>query len=249
MAACKNGPGMFKHFLSEADVRRVGACFAALQRCEVNEWALTGSLAMELRLIERGDQVGSRALNDLDFATTSFETVPNTLGTEFLVRHVHPFDPPNKMIAQFVSREFSLRLDVFRTVPEVMNRANWVQTEFGAIHTLSFDDLIARAARLTLPLCQRQPVLSKHAHDFLRLAKVANLEDAERAWPQHRRVGDPESFQKAARLLLHIVPHCADLLMNPKHSNNVSEVCSRCAAVDGLELANPEAILSILGYC
>jgi hypothetical protein len=130
-----------------------------------------------------------------------------------------------------------------------MNRAYSVQSEFGAIHVLSFDDLIARAARLTLPLSRRQPVLSKHARDFLRLANVANLEGAERAWPQHRRVGDPESFQKTATLLLHAVHNGADLLMNPTYSKNISEDCSRCAAVDGLELANRKTILSVLGYC
>ena len=240
---------MFERFLAEADVRRVGDCLATLRRHGVTEWALTGGVAIELRLIERGDQVELRSLNDLDFATTSFDTVPNTLGTVFLVRHVHPFDPPDKMIAQFVSSELVLRVDVFRTHPEVMSRAYSVQTEFGAIHAVSLGDLVARAARLTLPLADRQPVLSKHASDFHRLVEVANLEDAERAWPQHRRVGDPESFRNAATLLREVIPYSADLLMSPAYSQNVSEHCSRCTTVEGLELANREAILSVLGYC
>lgn len=240
---------MFEHFLAEADVRRVGACLAMLRRCEVTGWALTGSVAIDLRLIEKGNQVRRRALNDLDFATPSFDTVPNTLGTVFLFRHLHPFDPPNKVIAQFVSSELALRVDVFRTHPEVMNRARSVQTEFGAIHTLSLADLIARAARLALPLADRQPVLSKHARDFLRLAKVANFEDVEHAWPEHRRMGDPESFQETATLLQQVVSQSSDLLVSPTYSQKVSGLCSRCAPVDGLELANPEAILSILGYC
>lgn len=240
---------MFERFLAEADVRRVGDYLTTLRRHGVTEWALTGGVAIELRLIERGDQVELRSLNDLDFATTSFDTVPNTLGTVFLVRHVHPFDPPDKIIAQFVSSELVLRVDVFRTHPEVMNRAYSVQTEFGAIHAVSQGDLVARAARLTLPLADRQPVLSKHANDFLRLVEVANLEEAERAWPQHRRVGDPKSFRNAATLLREVIPYSADLLMSPAYSQNVSEHCSRCATVEGLELANREAILSVLDYC
>ena len=241
---------MFERFLAEADVRRVGVCFATLRRHGVTEWALTGGVAIELRLIERGIQGELRSLNDLDFATTSFDSVPNTLGTVFLIRHVHPLDPPDKIIAQFVSSELALRVDVFRTAQEVMNRAHPVQTEFGAIHAVSFDDLVARATRLTLPLVDRQPVLSKHARDFLRLVEVANLEDAERAWTQHRRVGDSESFRMAATLLREVIPYSADLLMSPTYSQNVSEeVCCRCTAVDGLGLANPEAILSVLGYC
>jgi hypothetical protein len=240
---------MFERFLAEADVKRVGACLTTLRKHGIAQWALTGGIAIELRIIERGGEVEIRSLNDLDFATTSFDTIPNTLGIEFLVRHVHPFDPPDKIIAQFVSSELALRVDVFRTHQEVMNRANPVLTEFGAIHVLSIDDLVARAARLTLPLACRRSVPSKHASDFLRLISVANLEDAERAWPQHRRAGDPESFRNAATLLREVIPQSADLLTSPAYSQNVSEDCSRCAAVEGLELANRDAILSVLGYC
>jgi hypothetical protein len=240
---------MFERFLAEADVQRVGACLTTLRRHGVAAWALTGGIAIELRLIERGGEVEIRSLNDLDFATTSFDSIPNTLGSEFLVRHVHPFDLPDKIIAQFVSSELVLRVDVFMTHQEVMNRAYPVLTEFGAIHVLSFDDLIARAARLTLPLAYRRPVLSKHASDYLRLISVANVEDAERAWPQHRRACDPESFLTAATQLRDLIPHNADLLMSPTYSQNVSEGCPRCAAVEGLELANRDAILSVLGYC
>lgn len=153
------------------------------------------------------------------------------------------------MIAQFVSSALALRVDVFRTHPEVLHRANPVQTEFGPIHTVSLDDLVARAARLTLPLADRQPVLSKHASDFLRLVKAVNLEDAEQAWAQHRRVSDPETFQKAATVLREVIPNSTDLLKSPANSQNVSEHCSRCASVEGLELANREVILSVLGYC
>ncbi|HZP04619.1 MAG TPA: hypothetical protein VFB43_06950 [Terracidiphilus sp.] len=230
-------------------MQRVRACLATLRRHGVAEWALTGGIAIELRLIERDGQVEFRSLNDLDFVTSSFDAVPNTLGTEFLVGHVHPFDPPDKIIAQFVSSELALRINAFRTHPEVMNRASVVQTEFGTVHTVSLNDLVGRAARLALPLADGQPVLSKHAGDFLRLLKVANLEGAEQTWPQHRRVGNPESFQKAATLLRELILRNSDLLKTPTYSQSVSNHCSRCANVKGLELANREIILSALGYC
>src|SRR6266702_855324 len=240
---------MFERFLAEAEIRHVGTCLATLRRHGVAEWALSGGVAIELRLIEQSGEVEPRSLNDLDFATASFDTVPNTLGTEFLVRHVHPSDPPDKIIAQFVSSELVPRIDVFRTKLEVMDRANPVQTEFGAVHTVSLDDLVARAARLTLPPANRQPVLSKHASDFLRLVRVANLEGAEQAWPQHRRVGDPETFQEVTTVLREVIRNSTDLLKSPANLRNVSEHCSRCASIKGLELADREVILSLLGYC
>jgi hypothetical protein len=240
---------MFERFLAEADKHRVGSCLTVLRRHGVANWVLTGGVAIEMRLVERGGPVELRALNDIDFATASFDTVPNTLGNIFLVRHVHPFDPPNKIIAQFVSSALVLRIDVFRTDPDVINRADSIETEFGIVRVVSLDDLIARAARLALPLANRQSVPSKHARDFLRLASIANLESAERAWPQHRRVGDPESFRDVASLLRDVIPRSADFLMSPTYSQDAPEDCTRCAAVEGLELASPDAIRSILGHC
>ncbi len=240
---------MLGRFLAKADVQRVRACFTTLRHHGIEKWALTGRAAIESRLIERGLDAETRPLNDLDFVTTSFDLIPNTLGTDFLVRHVHPLDPPDKIIAQFVSAQLALRVDVFRTSAEVMNHAHPVQTEFGAIPAVSLEDLVARAVRLTLPLIDSRPVPAKHASDLLRLLQVADAAEGERAWPRHRRTGDPESFRDAAALLREIISHRSDLLITPAYSRNPGERCSRCADVEGLELADPAVILSILGYC
>jgi hypothetical protein len=41
-------------------------------------------------------------LNDLDFVAASFDSIPETIGSELLLRHVHPHDPPGKTMLQGV---------------------------------------------------------------------------------------------------------------------------------------------------
>lgn len=51
---------VFERFLSKADTRRVGTCLATLRRHGAAEWALTGGVAIELRLMELSGQVETR---------------------------------------------------------------------------------------------------------------------------------------------------------------------------------------------
>jgi len=131
----------------------------------------------------------------------------------------------------------------------VIRRATPLQIGFCGILVVSLEDLAARAARLTLPLAGGHPVLFKHASDFLRLADAVHPADVERAWPEHRRNNDPDTFQQAATLLRELIPRHSSLLTTEVYSQHPSEHCARCFAVEGLELASGAAILSILGYC
>ena len=45
-----------------------------------------------------------------------------TLGRNFLLRHVHPDDPPNKTLLQAVDPELGVRIDVFRVYGFEMKR-------------------------------------------------------------------------------------------------------------------------------
>ena len=43
--------------------------------------------------------------HDIDFIAESFDAIPETLGHDFLFRHIHPCDPANKMMLQFIDAE------------------------------------------------------------------------------------------------------------------------------------------------
>ena len=82
-----------------------------------------------------------RGLNDLDFITDSFDFIPETLATDFLFRHIHPFDTPGKTMLQFVDPDSALRMDLFRACGAPMTRTVRLDLPSGAIQLVSLEDL------------------------------------------------------------------------------------------------------------
>ena len=111
------------------------------------------------------------------------------------------------------------------------------------------EDLIARAARLSLDLANGVPVPAKHAADFLLLSTMLGPRDAQSAWCDHRKPDQPESFAEVRKILTELIPNERDLLVTPEYSKDVNARCERCVSTTAFPLANPRAILSVLGYC
>ena len=240
---------MFERFLTETDLHRLRACFAGLQQHDIASWALTGSAASEIHRIQRGAGGALRSLNDLDFVTIGFDKLPDTLKPDFLFRHVHPLAAPDKILAQFVSPEVALRVDVFRTHSKVMERTSTVALDTCTVRLVSPGDLICHLARLSLPLAHGQGVPAKHVNDFCHLWEMTAIDEAELAWPEHRRAGDPASFAEAAKMVVEAIPQRPDLLFVPQYSQDIAERCPHCVEISGFPLTEPARILSILGYC
>jgi hypothetical protein len=76
--------------LNGADSARVARTFLNLARHEISGWALTGGVAIELHILRLGGEAIIRRLNDLDFVAASFDSIPETIGSEQLPRHVQP---------------------------------------------------------------------------------------------------------------------------------------------------------------
>ena len=89
-------------FLTADDTDRVFRTIRKLAEHDISDWALTGGLAVEMHIQNRGHTPRIRTLNDLDFITREFEGIPTSLAGEFLFRHVHPLDPPGKTILQLI---------------------------------------------------------------------------------------------------------------------------------------------------
>jgi hypothetical protein len=84
---------ILQRFLSVADANRALQTFRKLVRHEIQGWALTGGLAVEVHRLSHGCQPSMRALNDIAFIAESFDAIPETLADDFLFRHIHPRDP------------------------------------------------------------------------------------------------------------------------------------------------------------
>ena len=216
-----------------------------LRRHDIAGWALVGGLAVEAHRLHRGSTPFVRALNDLDFVADSFERIPASLGEDFLFRHIHPLDPPGKIMLQLVDSDARVRIDVFRACGGVMDRT----IEAPPLRIISLEDVVARCARLLCDLALRIPVASKHATDYLRLVDLVDSDAVETAWQDHRKPGQPDSFQQAKSLIERLLPDARDLLITPEYSKDTTLICERCIPSRGFELADPKLVLSLLGYC
>ena len=240
---------MLQRFLSIADLTRADAALRRMARHNIGRWALTGGLAAGLHSVATGIEPNGRSLNDLDFVTERFEEIPETLGKDFLFRHIHPGQQPGGIMMQLVDVDARLRIDVFRAAGATLKRASQIKLPVGEFRVLALEDLIARTARLLLDLVNGVPAPAKHAADFLLLSAMLGSRDAQSAWCDHRKPGQPESFAEVRKILTELIPNERDLLVTPEYSKDVHAQCERCMPTAGFPLADPRAILSMLGYC
>ena len=236
-------------FLSTDDSARVARTVLNLARHDISRWALTGGVAIELHILRLGGKPIIRRLNDLDFVAASFDSIPETIGSELLLRHVHPHDPPGKTMLQGVDPETGVRIDVFRAYGGEMERTSPITIATLALRTVSLQDLVARHARLNWGLVEGRPVAPKYARDFLRLMDLVTTGEVERIWQEHRKSQSPESFAETALQLRRMIASRSELLIPPTYSTNIDEVCRRCQGRGAFPLCDPRQILSILGYC
>ena len=236
-------------FLKDSDCARVAKTLRNLSNHDISRWALTGGFAIEVHIRLRGGEPRLRPLHDIDFITRSFESIPASLGQAFLLRHVHPFDPPAKNILQAVDPETEVRIDVFRAYGREMDRILPREIATLSFPIVSLQDLVARHARLNWDLMEGKPIAPKYAQDFLRLMEFVTTEEIEPIWREHRKPQSPATFAETARLLRPTIASRPDLLVPPMYSTNVDEVCPRCQGTNAFPLADPRQVLSILGYC
>lgn len=117
------------------------------------------------------------------------------------------------------------------------------------VRLISLEDLTARTARLVLDLAEGIPVHSKHARDFLGFVSLVDEAKVETAWQDHRKPNHPVTFQETVGLLHYLIPTHQDLLVNPEYSKDTEGICPRCSTTPTFQLADPNVILSLLGYC
>jgi hypothetical protein len=93
------------------------------------------------------------------------------------------------------------------------------------------------------------PVPAKHAGDYLRLAELVKSSNMETAWQDHRKPTHPTTFWETNTLLRSLIATRRNLLISPKYSKDTAEICPRCVRTPPFQLADPNVVLSLLGYC
>ena len=241
--------GMLDRFLSVFDSTRAFDLLKRLGQHRIEQLALTGGVAVEMHILLAGQAPGRRSLNDFDFIADDFAHIPETLGSEFLFRHVHPAEIPGRTMMQLVDVDAKLRVDIFRATGASMRRAGQIDLPTGRISMIALEDLIARTARLSLDIASGVPTPGKHAADFMRLSDLIGPADVQSVWGDHRKRDHPTAFKDARDLLHELIPRRSDLLIYPDYSQDIGAACPRCVASSVFPLANRRAIFSVLGYC
>lgn len=129
-------------FLNAADSARVARTLLTLARHDISRWALTGGVAIELHILRLGGKPIIRRLH-FDFVAASFDSIPEAIGSELLLRHVHPHDPPGNIMLLGVGPETGVRMDVFRAYGGEMERTSPIKIATFALRTVSLEDLVA----------------------------------------------------------------------------------------------------------
>jgi hypothetical protein len=240
---------MLDSFLGATDSARVLRTFRNLAAHDISRWVLTGGIAIERHILCRGGPPDVRPLHDIDFIAESFDSIPETLGSALLLCHVHPKDLPGKNMFQAIDAETEVRVDVFRAYGLELERAVPVAIAGLDLKMVSLQDLVARHARLNWDSMESKPLAPKYARDFLRLLEYAETDEIESIWREHRKPHFLDSFAATARQLRAVITSRSDLLVPPRYSADVHEVCSRCQVAESFPLADKHQILSILGYC
>ena len=236
-------------FLPFGEAKRALKTLRRLSHHEISAWALAGGFAVEVYCIRGGLPAGIRPLNDIDLVAPGFDCIPQTLAQDFLIRHVHPLDPPGKMILQLVDTETAVRIDLFGAKGAIMTRTLFLEFLSRSIQLISVEDMLARTARLLLDLLAGVQVPAKHASDFLRLANLVQSSEVEVAWQDHRKPDHPVTFHEANTIVRGLIATHRHLLIVPQYSKDVTQTCSRCIASATFPLAEPQLVLSLLGYC
>jgi hypothetical protein len=236
-------------FLSNRDASRIRRVLEKLKHHNLQEFALTGSIALEIQLIGLGRSPRTRALNDLDIVVESFASIPSAMAKDFLVRHIHPNAPKGRIVIQLVDAEETLRIDVFSAYGATMRRTRSVQVGNSALLLVSLEDLAARAAAVLMDLTRRSVVPRKHASDFRRLMAIVDLNEIETAWRDHRKPNDPVTFSEASSRITDLIQSRGDLLVVPEYCRDVDAVCAKCEETGDFRMASAMTIMSILGYC
>jgi hypothetical protein len=240
---------VIEHFLKESDAERALKTVRKLAAHDLSEWAIVGGWAVEIHCILNRQQPCFRHLTDMDFVVAAFDGIPRSLAELFLFRHVHPSDPPAKMLLQVVDPETALRIDVFRAYGRTMSRAFIVEFPTGPMRLAAREDVIARTARLLLDLAVNVPVPEKHARDYIRISEGVPPPNLDAAWQDHRKSGHPCGFREADELVRNLISTRDRLLITPQFSTDTRDVCPRCVSHAPFPLADPARILSVLGYC
>jgi len=72
---------------------------------------------------------------------------------------------------------------------------------------------------------------------------------ASKALEDHRKPTHPMTFGETNTFVKRLIATRPNLLIGPEYSKDTARICPRCVSTPRFPLADPNVVLSLLGYC
>ena len=157
-----------------SELERLSRCLASfMPHVRESELAVTGGVAIQFGLAERGHAGRRTAIADLDCVASSVDAIAPSVSDVFLVSHYHVVQPGvPKFMVQLVDPVSRIRVDVFPDLVGSLARARMVQIRAHRVQMLALEDILEHKL-LTLSKASRtNPIDPKHADDAYLLGNV-----------------------------------------------------------------------------
>jgi hypothetical protein len=170
----KNSTAALRPGFYVSELERLAGCLDRLMpHVRQGDVAITGGVAIQLRLAELGYAGRRAAFADLDCVASTLDAIGPGVADDFLVSHYHVVQPGvPKFMVQLVDRVSRVRVDVFPDLVGSLARARVVQIENHRVKMLALEDILEHKLRTISTASPTKPVDPKHADDAYLLGEV-----------------------------------------------------------------------------
>ena len=152
---------------SDSEVQRLSACLGRLtpHLC-YDDVAITGGVAIQLGMAERGQAGSRRTIEDLDLVARSIDAVLPSVTGAFLVSHYHVVKPGvPKFMVQLVDPVSGIRVDIFPDLAGSVVRAGVTTVGPQFVKAVTVGDILEHKLLTISKASPASPVDPKHARD------------------------------------------------------------------------------------
>jgi hypothetical protein len=159
---------------SSSEISRLSGCLGRLiPHLRLGDVAVTGGVAIQLRMAELGLEGSRKTIDDLDLVVLSLDAVTPGIAVSFLVSHYHVVQPGvPKFMVQLVDPVSGIRVDVFPDLVGSLTRARAVTIGMHSVRMLALQDILEHKLQTISKASRADPVDPKHARDALVLGTL-----------------------------------------------------------------------------
>jgi hypothetical protein len=158
----------------DAEMERLSICLTRLSpNLCLDDVAITGGVAIQIRMAQLGRQGTREMIADLDVVAKALDTVLPSVADTFLVSHYHSVRPGvPKFMVQLVDPVTRIRVDIFPDLVGSLARSGMVEVGAHEFRLLALEDILEHKLLTLSKASPVDPVDPKHADDAYALGDL-----------------------------------------------------------------------------